>query len=318
MSKFLITGCFGFIGSYLTKYILDNYPNDIVTGVGRNTNQKNLRRLDGYIGNPSLKIIYRDIAKNNLTEIFDGVDIAYHLAAKTFVDYSIRDPQPFIESNVIGVYNILESARKSPTLKKLFIISTDEVYGQILEGSWKEDSPLNPSNPYSSTKACGDMLARSYYNTYKLPVIITRTENVYGPYQGCEKVIPTFVKKALNNEPLPVYGDGKHRRRWFHVEDKCRALLHLAEKGKVGEIYHLAGEQELENLELAKRILKILDKPESLITFLPDHDIRPGHDRRYALDVTKLKSTGWTPKYNIETGIPEVVSWYRDNQWWLN
>lgn len=318
MTKYLITGVFGFIGSYLTKYVLGNMQDISVVGVGRNTNQKNLRRLEGFLGDPRLKIIYKDISKNNLTEIFDGVDIAFNMAASTFVDYSIRDPKPFIENNVIGTFNILEAARKSPSLKKIFIISTDEVYGPILEGKWSENSPLNPSNPYSSSKAAADTITMSYYTTYGLPVIITRTENVYGPYQGCEKVIPTFVKKALHDEPLPVYGDGKHKRMWFHVEDKCRALLHLAEKGTPGEIYHLAGEQELENLELAKRILKILNKPETLITFLPDHNIRPGHDRRYALDVTKLKSTGWAPKYNIETGLPEVVTWYVKNTWWLD
>lgn len=316
--KILVTGCFGFIGSYLVKYILDNYPDMKVVGVGRHTNPKNMRRLDGYLDNPKLQILYRDFAKENMTDAFDKVDVCYHLGARTFVDYSIRDPEPFLADNIIGTFNVLEAARRCHTLKKYFQISTDEVYGPCLDKPFKEDAPIKPSNPYASTKADADSLAYSYFVSYGLPVITTRTENNYGPFQGIEKVMPVFIGKALRNESLPIYGDGKHRRRWLHVEDHCSALLHLLDVGEPGEIYHIAGEQEIENLELAKRILAILNKPKSLISFIPDHDIRPGHDRRYALDVSKLKATGWKPKYNIDTGFKEVVQWYVDNQWWLN
>lgn len=316
MTKILITGVMGFIGSYLAKYMLNKYPDMSVVGLGRNTNQKNLLRLKDISDHPRFHMVYLDLAKDDISEAFEGVDYVFHLAAKTFVDYSIKNPEPFIQSNVVGTYKMLEEARKSKTLKRYLQISTDEVYGAIIDGSYKEDSRLNPTNPYSATKAAGDMLAVSYYNTYKLPIIITRTENNYGPFQGVEKAIPTFVQKALKNEPLPIYGDGKHRRMWLHVYDHCSALDLLSKEGSSGQIYHIAGEQELENIELGKRILRILGKPETLIQLVPDHDIRPGHDRRYALNVEKLKKLGWKTKYSLDTGLELTVLWYRDNDWW--
>lgn len=315
--KFLCTGALGFIGSYFCKYALAYDPEVSIVGVARNTNQKHIERVREILSNNRFRLYYADFVRDDLSEVFEGVDYVFHFGAKTFVDHSIRAPEPFVESNVIGTYRILEEARKSRQLKMYFQVSTDEVYGAILSGSYKEDSLLNPTNPYSATKAAGDMLALSYHNTYGLKVIITRTENNYGPFQGTEKVMPTFVRKALAGEPLPVYGDGKHRRMWLHVEDHCRALLHLLEHGKAGEIYHVAGEQELENLELARRILRLVGKPEDQITFVPDYNIRPGHDRRYALNVDKLKSTGWGLKYSLDEGLQETVQWYKDNQWWL-
>lgn len=317
MNKIMVTGAFGFIGSYLTKYLLKNYEDVTVLALGRNTSQKNLRRLDDCLNHPRLKIAFVDFAKENMTEYFDGIDYCIHAGAKTFVDYSIRDPEPFIESNVIGTYNMLEGARKSKTLKKYIQVSTDEVYGPCTGEPFKENSTILPSNPYSSSKSSADSLAYSYFITYGLPVVISRTENNYGPFQGVEKVMPTFIKKILDGEPLTIYGDGTHRRRWLHVEDHCRGLLHLLGKGKVGEIYHIAGEQEITNNELAERILAIMDKPWN-VTYIPDHDARPGHDKRYALDVTKLKSLGWTPEYDINKGFKETVKWYLGNQWWLS
>ena len=314
--RFLVTGVLGFIGSYFAKYTIKNYPKVSIVGIARNTNQKHLARIKEIIEHSRFRLHYADFAKDDLSEVFEDIDYVIHFGAKTFVDHSIRKPDPFIQSNVVGTFKILEECRQSKRLKMHFQISTDEVYGAILKGSYKEDAPLNPTNPYSATKAAGDMLAISYYNTYKLPVIITRTENNYGPYQHPQKVMPVFVRKALDNEPLPVYGDGKHRRMWLHVEDHCQAVLHLMEHGETGEIYHIAGEQELENLELAKRILRILGKPEDLIKFIPDFDIRPGHDRRYALNVEKLRATGWTPKYSLDEGLKQAVEWYKNNQWW--
>jgi dTDP-glucose 4,6-dehydratase len=196
-------------------------------------------------------------------------------------------------------------------------VSTDEVYGTIAEGTYSEDSKLNPTNPYSATKAAGDMLTISYHNTYDLDTIITRTENNYGPFQSPEKVIPTFIRKALAGDPLPIYGDGKHRRMWLHVSDHCGALLHLVSKGQSGEIYHVASLRELENLELARMVLRLLDKPQDMIEFIPDQKIRPGHDRRYAIDGQKLRATGWVPRFTLETGLGDVVRWYVDNRWWL-
>lgn len=316
-AKFLVTGVLGFIGSYFAKHVIRSYPDVSVVGVARNTSQKNLARIEDVIDNPRFRLYYADFARDDLSEVFEDVDYVFHFGAKTFVDHSIRKPNPFIQSNVVGTFKILEEARRSKRLKMHFQVSTDEVYGSILSGAYKEDAPLNPTNPYAATKAAADMLALSYYNTYKLPVIITRTENNYGPFQHPQKAIPTFVRKALANEPLPVYGDGKHSRMWLHVEDHCTALLHLMEHGRAGEIYHVAGHQELQNLELARRVLQILGKPEDLITFIPDFDIRPGHDRRYALNIDKLAATGWKPKYSLDESLRQTVNWYKHNTWWF-
>lgn len=311
----------GFIASHFAKYILENTHFDII-GFGRNSDQKNLRRLDGYLDNPRLHLIYGDLSDNNhVSGIADDVDYIVNFAAKTFVDYSIRDPMPFIQSNIVGTYNLLEEARRNyqtnHTLKRYIQVSTDEVYGSILQGAYKEDSRLNPTNPYSATKAAADMLCISYFNTYQLPIIITRTENNYGEWQHHSKAMPKFVKYALNNRKLPVYGDGEHRRMWLYVKDHCSAIHHLLTHGKIGEIYHVAGEQELTNNELARRVLNILVKPEDMIEYIDDHNVRPGHDRRYALNTEKLKATGWEPKYKLDDTLKNVIEWYKTNSWWL-
>jgi dTDP-glucose 4,6-dehydratase len=201
-------------------------------------------------------------------------------------------------------------------VKRYVQVSTDEVYGSILDGAYKEDARLNPTNPYSATKAGADMLTVSYHSTYGLDTIITRTENNYGPWQHPQKAMPTFVRKAMNDELLPVYGDGQHKRMWLHVTDHCRAILLLISKGVSGQIYHVAGEVELANVDLAKRILRLLGKSDSLIKFIDDFDIRPGHDRRYALDSAKIRALGWAPKYDLDTGIANTVRWYQDNKSW--
>ena len=317
MSKYLVTGVLGFIGSYFAKYVINNEPDSVVIGVNRNSNQKNFKRLEDLESNPRFQLIFSDLAKDDITELCDDVDYIINFAAKTFVDHSIRTPEPFVQDNVIGTFRLLEVARKSKQLKKYSQTSTDEVYGSILKGAYDENAPINPSNPYSAAKAGADALVTSYHNTYGLPTIITRCENNYGPFQHPQKVFPAFIKKALKNEHLPIYGNGKHRRMWLHVEDHCRAIIHLLNKGKNGELYHVAGEEELENIELAKRILRIMNKPEDLITFIDDYNIRPGHDRRYALNVEKLKATGWKPKYTIDEGFEETVNWYLSNKWWF-
>lgn len=329
MTVILVTGIMGFIASHFAKYILENTHFDII-GFGRNSDQKNIKRLDSYVDNPRLHLIYGDLSDNNsVSGLADEVDYIVNFAAKTFVDYSIKDPQPFIQSNIVGTYNLLEEARRAyitnKTLKRYIQVSTDEVYGSILQGAYQEDARLNPTNPYSATKAAADMLCISYFNTYSLPIVMTRTENNYGEYQHPSKAMPKFIKYALNNRKLPVYGDGKHKRMWLYVLDHCSAIHHLLTHGKTGEIYHIAGEQELMNIELAIRILKILGKDSrddvnenyNMIEYIDDFNIRPGHDRRYALNTQKLKATGWEPKYKLDETLTNVVEWYANNQWWL-
>jgi len=323
--KLLVTGCLGFIGSYLVKYIVRNTEHTIV-GIARHSTEKHLKRLEEVRWDPRFVLVFKDIVREPVTDVFEEVDVVFHLAARTFVDYSVVDPEPFFKDNVIGTYNMLIAAKKSSRwLKKFILMSTDEVYGPIATGSWKESMCLNPTNPYSSTKASADVLSFGFYKTYGVPVIIPRAENVYGPYQHPQKVIPAWTKRALNNQPLLIYGDGKHKRRWLHVEDCCQALIHIMERGKVGEIYHIAGEEELENIQLAKLILELLGKTgpgkplwQNFVEFVPDKDIRPFHDRRYALDVSKLKSLGWKPVFNLESGLKNTVEWFKNNMWWLS
>ncbi|TSC71988.1 MAG: dTDP-glucose 4,6-dehydratase [Parcubacteria group bacterium Gr01-1014_70] len=310
--KIFVTGVTGFIGSHFGRMAL--LAGHSVVGFARQSDTRNIRRIDDYRSSGAFRLVFGDIT-GDISGLLEGMDAVVHFAARTFVDHSILDPEPFIQSNIVGTYKLLEQARKyKPSV--YVQVSTDEVYGTILEGAYKENACLNPTNPYSSTKAAADMLCLSYWNTYKLPIIITRTENNYGPWQHPQKAIPVFVRNALQNKPLPVYGDGKHRRMWLHVEDHCSAILHLLRQGKAGEIYHVAGEEELENEELARRILTILGKPHSLISFVPDHNIRPGHDRRYALNVEKLGSTGWKPSHTLADGLEQTVLWYKNHPEW--
>lgn len=310
--KILVTGIYGFIGSQLINQLL--MEGHQVTGFGRSTNQRNKKRLIDPC-NKNLKIIHGDLT-GDITELCEDIDVVIHTAAKTFVDHSIRTPMPFIQSNLVGTYNLLESARLNK-VKRYIQVSTDEVYGSILEGSHTEKSPLNPSNPYAATKAAADCLVQSYVKTYGLDAIITRTENNCGPFQHPQKAFPVFIRKALLNEKLPVYGDGKHKRMWIHVSDHCSALTFLIKNGVKGEIYNVAGDQELENIELAKYILKTLGKSEDMIEYIPDHDIRPGHDRRYAIDSSKIRSLGWKPYMSLEETLTTTIYWYKDNTWWF-
>lgn len=310
--RILVTGVYGFIGSTLIKKILRETNYEVV-GFGRNTSQKNKERIAGV--KDKIQIIEGDL-NGDITELCEGIDVVIHTAAKTYVDHSIRAPLPFIMSNLVGSFNLLESSRLNK-VKRYIHVSTDEVYGAILEGAHTEDSPLKPTNPYSATKAAADCLTLSYVKTYGLNAVITRTENNCGPFQHSQKVFPVFIKKALNNERLPIYGDGRHRRMWIHVEDHCSALLHLIDHGDAGEVYNVAGSQELENIQLAERILTRMGKPLDLIELIPDHDIRPGHDRRYSLDSTKIRNLGWLPKYDLESTLNLTTDWYLENQWWF-
>ena len=320
VKKILVTGCAGFIGSHFTNMIAFTNPEIKVVALTRNTDQKNLKRLDQILNypeaSPNFKLVYEDIASpSNLTELLEEVDVVVNFAAKTFVDYSVRDPRPFIESNIIGTYNLLEAVRMHPV--KMFIqISTDEVYGACKGEPHHEESMLNPTNPYSSTKAAADVLCMGYAKTFGIPILITRTENNFGSFQHPQKVMPTWVKKAMADEKLPIYGDGKHKRMWLPVEEHCEALWFLIRNDARG-IYHIAGSHEIENIDLAKMILRTLGKPEDQIEFIDDSKIRPNHDRRYAMSTEKIESLGWAPRYDVEGMIENAVSWFQANDWWF-
>jgi len=311
--RILVTGVYGFIGSNFARMAIE--LDHQVVGFSRLSNNKNKDRINSIVENPNFTMINGDLSNpNDVSELCEGIDVVVNFAAKTFVDHSIRDPKPFIDSNIVGTFNLLESARRYQP--KLYIqISTDEVYGSIMEGMHDELSALNPGNPYSASKSAGDMLCLSYFNTYKLPIIITRTENNYGPYQHPQKAIPVWTRKAINNEPIPLYGDGAHIRQWLHVQDHCYAILHLIEKGKPGEIYHVAGNEEYKNIDIVNKILQITNS-KSEIEFIPDDKIRPGHDRRYAISSEKLRILGWSVKNPVDLGLKQTVEWFRLNAWW--
>ncbi len=302
--RILITGAGGFIGSHMARLLAKTHK---IVLLDKSSYQI---RLNG-LYHPILK---KDLSiKRDVRGLLREIDIVIHFAAETFVDYSISNPHRFVKANILGTFNLLEEARKNP-IKKFILISTDEVYGSILDGTFDEEDRLNPGNPYSATKASADMLALSYINTFKIPITILRCENNYGIYQGKEKAIPTWISRAISNRAIPIYGDGKHRRMWLRVEDFCSAISFIMNESK-NEIYNVGGRIEHENIEILKMILKILCKSESLINFIKDP--RPGHDRRYDINPSKLYDLGWRPKYNINNGLEEVVKWYADNQWWF-
>jgi len=318
--KILVTGCLGFIGSHFCRYLLDHDPEVTILGLNRTDNTKNFFRISDFRDNPRFSFVGADLV-GDISGVAEDSDIIVHFAAKSFVDHSIRHPEPFVRNNLWGTYNLLEEARRAPKLQKYIQISTDEVYGPILEGGHKEDSFLNPTNPYASTKAAADLLCMSYYHTYQMPVVITRTENNFGPFQHSQKAMPVFVKSVLEGRDIPVYGDGQHKRMWLYVEDHCSAITMLLEKGESGNIYHVAGEQELTNLELASKVVDYVGSrtnSASQVRFVSDSVIRPNHDRRYALNTDKIRGMGWKPQYTLEQGLEKTFQWYIDNYYsWL-
>ena len=314
MKKLLITGGAGFIGSNFVRYILDRYSDyriinlDKLTYCGRRENLQDVEQNKNY------EFVKGDITDETLVNrLVKDCDYILNFAAESHVDRSIEDPSSFVETNVRGVHVLLEAAKRY--MSGLFIqISTDEVYGSIEKGSFREDSALAPNSPYSATKASGDLLARSYFVTYKLPVIITRSSNNFGPYQYPEKIIPLFITNALKNKDLPIYADGMNVREWLYVLDNCEAIDVVMHKGAPGGIYNIGSGHETTNLELTRAILDILGKERSLIKFVKD---RPGHDKRYSLDITKLRALGWKPRHDFKEALGRTVDWYRKNEeWW--
>jgi len=313
--KFLVTGGAGFIGSNFVHYLLKNHQDCFVINLDKLTYAGNLDNLTEIDSDTRYKFVKGDICDDKLVDeiVKSGIDYIYNFAAETHVDRSILEPSAFIRTDVLGTHVLLEAARKHGV--KLFIqVSTDEVYGSIEEGSFTETDSLSPSSPYSASKAGGELLVKSFVTTYGFPAIITRGSNNYGPYQYPEKLIPLFVTNALEDQNLPMYGDGLNVRDWLYVEDHCHALDVVGQRGESGEIYNIGGNNECTNLEITDRILKILDKPDSLIQRVKD---RPGHDRRYSIDCTKIQSLGWTPSHDFDSGMKATVNWYKDNpEWW--
>ncbi len=314
MSRILVTGGAGFIGSNLVHYLLKNYKEIEITNLDKLTYAGNLENLKDLMDDKRHRFVKGDIRDRELVrELLKEKDIVIHLAAETHVDRSILYPEDFIYTDIVGTFVLLDEAKNSKI--KIFLhVSTDEVYGSIEEGSFNEDSPLNPSSPYSASKAGADRLAYSYFKTFSVPVIILRPCNNYGPYQFPEKFIPLFITNALEEKELPLYGDGKNVRDWLFVLDCCRAIDFVLNHGKIGEVYNIGASQEVENIYVAKRILQLTGKPESLLKFVKD---RPAHDRRYSLEWSKIRNLGWSPKIRIEEGLEITVDWYRENfSWW--
>ncbi len=310
----LVTGGAGFIGSNFVHYLARAHPDWRITNFDKLTYAGSLANLEGMESHPDYRFVRGDICDREAVEpLVADADIIINFAAETHVDRSIHDAGQFILTDVYGTFVLLEALRQ--TRARLFVqISTDEVYGTIASGSAREEDPLAPRNPYSASKAGADRLAYSYFTTYGLPVVVTRASNNYGPRQYPEKVIPLFITNALESRPLPLYGDGLQVRDWLHVEDNCRALDLLIEKGRPGETYNIGGGTELTNLELTEQILALVGKPKSLIKPVKD---RPGHDRRYSLDTSRLKSLGWAPQVPFEEGLASTVEWYRSqDKWW--
>lgn len=312
--KLLVTGGAGFIGSNFIHYVLANYPNDEVVNFDKLTYAGNLENLKDIEADPRYSFVKGDIGDAIAVEAaLVGVEAIVNFAAETHVDRSILAAADFVKTDVLGTLTLLEAVKKLQ-IKKYLHISTDEVYGSIDEGSFTEESTLKPNSPYSASKAGGDLLVRSYFKTYGLPVIITRSSNNYGPFHYPEKIIPLFITNAIEGKKLPLYGDGKNVRDWLYVEDNCAAVDAVLRKGNLGEVYNIGGGQEVDNATLTKLILKELGKKEDLIEYVKD---RPGHDRRYSIDCRKVKKLGWQPRVAVQDGLKRTVAWYLENKaWW--
>ena len=309
----LVTGGAGFIGSNFIRLLLQKTKFNIIN-LDKLTYSGNLDNLKDIEKNKRYRFVKGDICNKKLVDnIMKKCNLVVNFAAESHVDRSIKDSTEFIRTNIVGTQTLLDAARKY-NIERFIQISTDECYGSIDKGYFNEDANLKPNSPYAASKAAADLIARSYFVTHKTPVIIVRSSNNFGPYQYPEKIIPLFVTNALHDKKLPVYADGKNVREWTYVVDNCDAIIFVLNKGKLGEIYNIGSGNELKNIILTKKLLKILNKDEKLIKFVKD---RPGHDRRYALDYTKLKKLGWRPKYKLDNALKITALWYKENEkWW--
>lgn len=319
--KLLVTGGAGFIGGNFVHYILNKYPKDKAICLDSLTYAGNMETLADVMENPNFAFVKGDISdRNAVYALFEKEkpDIVVNFAAESHVDRSIENPGLFLHTNILGTGVLMDACRKYG-IQRYHQVSTDEVYGDLPldrpDLFFTEDTPLHTSSPYSASKASADLLVLAYYRTFHLPVTISRCSNNYGPYHFPEKLIPLMIANALNDKPLPVYGKGENVRDWLYVEDHCAAIDLIIRKGREGEIYNIGGHNERTNLQVVKTILKELNKPESLISFVTD---RPGHDRRYAIDPTKIHNElGWEPTTHFEDGIKRTVKWYLENRpWW--
>lgn len=320
--KILVTGAAGFIGSNFVYYELEKYPEDQIVALDLLTYAGNLENLDGCKDNPNFKFVKMDIRdRESINKLFEDekFDIVVNFAAESHVDRSIKDPEVFLRTNVIGTEVLMDASLKYD-VKRYHQVSTDEVYGDLpleaVDSFFTESTPLHTSSPYSASKASADLLVMAYHRTFGLNMTITRCSNNYGPYQFPEKLIPLMINNARHDKALPVYGEGLNVRDWLHVYDHCAGIDLVMRYGKNGEVYNIGGHNERHNIDVVKTILRELNKPETLITYVTD---RKGHDLRYAIDPTKIETElGWKPKYNFETGIKETIQWYMDNQEWMD
>jgi dTDP-glucose 4,6-dehydratase len=312
--KLLVTGGSGFIGSNFVRHVLASHPDDHVVNLDKLTYAGNPANLADLERDPRYTFVRGDICDAAVVrEAIRGVDAVVNFAAESHVDRSLMEPDAFLKTDVYGVFTLLEAVREL-RIDRFLHISTDEVYGSVERGSSRESDPVRPTNPYSASKAGGDLLALAYWQTHRVPVLITRSSNNFGPYQYPEKVIPLFVTNALEDKPLPLYGDGRNVRDWLYVLDNCAALDLVLRKGNEGEVYNIGGGHEVENVVLTRQILQLTGKPETLIKPVKD---RPGHDRRYSVDSKKIRQLGWTPRHRFGEALAATVAWYREHPtWW--
>ena len=322
MSKFLVTGGAGFIGGNFLHIMVNKYPNDQYVCIDALTYAGNMETLEPIMNKPNFKFVHENICNREAVfKLFEEehFDYVINFAAESHVDRSIENQEIFLKTNILGTQVLMDACRKYG-IKRYHQVSTDEVYGDLPldrpDLYFTEETPIHTSSPYSASKAGADLLVLAYHRTFKLPVTISRCSNNYGPYHFPEKLIPLMIQKALKNEPLPVYGNGANVRDWLYVGDHCNAIDLIVRHGKDGEVYNIGGHNERSNLEVVKTILKALNKPETLITYVKD---RPGHDLRYAMDPTKIETElGWKPEYNFDSGIQETIKWNLNHQDWIN
>jgi dTDP-glucose 4,6-dehydratase len=315
LERLLVTGGAGFIGSNFVHHVLDKYHDCRVVVYDKLTYAGNLDNLRDVAEDPRYSFVEGDICDaEHVGEAVSEfkIEAIVNFAAETHVDRSILAAGSFIQTDVYGTHVLLEAVRKFG-LRRMVHVSTDEVYGSVLQGSSVETDSLLPNSPYSASKAGGDLMCRAFFVTYGVPVVVTRGSNNFGPYQYPEKVIPLFITNALEDKPLPLYGDGQNVRDWLYVLDHCEAIDLMLRNGRDGEVYNVGADRQLTNLELTETILDILGKPRSLIQFVED---RPGHDRRYSLDSSKIRELGWQPRFRFEEALESTVRWYVDNRWW--